>query len=127
MGVAITPRKIDDYLETLHRKGCRPETVRTYHRHNLQAFYRLPESKQVGMDTLTRWCEALSKEGYKPPYHQRPHFLCQRPSGFHELTGIPASPAAYPTKRGPAGADPQRISAPAVYRQDAEKKSGPIY
>lgn len=66
MGVAITPRKIDDYLEALRRKGCRPETVRTY-RHNLQAFYRfLPESKQVGMDTLPLWCEALSKEGYKP-------------------------------------------------------------
>lgn len=66
MGVAITPRKIDDYLETLRRKGCRAETVRTYHR-NLQAFYRfLPEGKQVGMDTLAHWCEALSKEGYKP-------------------------------------------------------------
>lgn len=66
MGVAITPKKIDDYLETLRRKGCRAETVRTYHR-NLQAFYRfLPESKQVGMDTLAHWCEALSKEGYKP-------------------------------------------------------------
>lgn len=66
MGVAITPRKIDDYLEALRRKGCRPETVRTY-RHNIQAFYRfLPDGKQVGMDTLARWCESLSKEGYKP-------------------------------------------------------------
>lgn len=66
MGAAITPKKIDDYLETLRRKGCRPDTVRSY-RHNLQAFYRfLPEGKQVGMDTLSRWCEALSKEGYKP-------------------------------------------------------------
>lgn len=66
MGAAITPRKIDDYLEALRRKGCRPDTVQTYRR-NLQAFYRsLPEGKQVGMDTLARWRESLSKEGYKP-------------------------------------------------------------
>ena len=66
MGAAITPEKIDDYLETLRRKGCRADTVRTYRR-ILQAFYRfLPESKQISMDTLSRWCEALSKEGYKP-------------------------------------------------------------
>lgn len=66
MGVAITPKKIDDYLETLRRKGCRPDTVQIYRR-NLQAFYRsLPEGKQIGMDTLAHWCESLSKEGYKP-------------------------------------------------------------
>lgn len=66
MGVTITPKKIDDYLETLRRKGCRPDTVQTYRR-NLQAFYRsLPESKQVGTDTLARWCETLLEEGYKP-------------------------------------------------------------
>ena len=57
---------IEDYLEALRRKGCRPDTIQTYRR-NLHAFYRsLPEGKQVGMDTLARWCESLSKMGYKP-------------------------------------------------------------
>ena len=65
-GVAITPMGIEDYLEALRRKGCRPDTIQTYRR-NLQVFYRsLPEGKQVGMDTLAHWCESLSKMGYKP-------------------------------------------------------------
>lgn len=66
MGAVITFEKIDAYLEALRRKGCRPDTVRTYRR-NLQAFYCfLPENKQISLDTLARWCETLSDEGYKP-------------------------------------------------------------
>ena len=56
---------MEEYLQELGRKGCAPETLRSY-RWNLQAFYKtLPEGRlQPG--ATQRWRDNLLQQGYQP-------------------------------------------------------------
>ena len=65
-GLPLTPEGLEDYLDTLDRKGRSRETLDIYRR-NLRFFYDdLPEDKTVRPGTLDGWRQHLLDKGYSP-------------------------------------------------------------
>ena len=65
-GVTVSEESIRAYLEDLNHRGRREETVRFYAA-KLKTFYDyLPPDKQIVLNTLETWRQALLAEGYAP-------------------------------------------------------------
>ena len=66
IGVTVSEESIRAYLEVLNHRGRREETVRFYAA-KLKTFYDyLPPDKQIVLNTLEAWRQALLAEGYAP-------------------------------------------------------------
>ena len=66
IGVTVSEESIRAYLEDLNHRGRREETVRFYAA-KLKTFYDyLPPDKQIVLNTLETWRQALLAEGYAP-------------------------------------------------------------
>ena len=87
-------------MQELGRKGCAPETLRSY-RWNLQAFYKtLPEGRlQPG--ATQRWRDDLLQQGYQP--NTVKHRLSSV-NGMLSHLGLWAVPGGEPAHRGPGPA-----------------------
>lgn len=58
--------QIEDYLGSLERRGCAPETVKSYRR-NLLRFYRsLPPDKTLDREAVASWRDDMLARGYMP-------------------------------------------------------------
>ena len=96
IGVTVSEESIRAYLEDLNHRGRREETVRFYAA-KLKTFYDyLPPDKQIVLNTLETWRQALLAEGYAPATVN---------------TNISAAGDGNGT---PVGTDPNGISAAAV-------------
>ena len=66
IGVTVSEESIRAYLEDLNHRGRREETVRFYAA-KLKTFYDyLPPDKQIVLNTLETWRQALLAEGFAP-------------------------------------------------------------
>lgn len=66
IGVTVSEESIRAYSEDLNHRGRREETVRFYAA-KLKTFYDyLPPDKQIVLNTLETWRQALLAEGYAP-------------------------------------------------------------
>ena len=65
-GLPLTPELLDEFLDSLRRKGRTPETLLTYRR-NLNLLYdSLSEEKAIHPGTLEAWRRELLAVGYAP-------------------------------------------------------------
>ena len=114
IGVTVSEESIRAYLEDLNHRGRREETVRFYAA-KLKTFYDyLPPDKQIVLNTLETWRQALLAEGYAPA---TVNTNISAANGLLDYLGRRDSAADRTAGDGngtPVGTDPNGISAAAV-------------
>ena len=63
-GIALSPERIEIFLDTLCARGCVGGTVEVYRRGLSHLYKTLPEDKAIRQGTLFNWKEKLIQEGY---------------------------------------------------------------
>lgn len=63
-GIALSPERIEVFLDTLCARGCVGGTVEVYRRGLTHLYKTLPDAKEIRQGTLADWKEQLLREGY---------------------------------------------------------------
>lgn len=63
-GVALSPERIEVFLDALCARGCVGGTAEVYRRGLTHLYKTLPEDKEIRQGTLFNWKEQLIQEGY---------------------------------------------------------------
>ena len=63
-GVALSPERIEVFLDALCARGCVGGTVEVYRRGLAHLYKTLPEDKAIRQGTLSNWKNQLIQEGY---------------------------------------------------------------
>ena len=63
-GVALSPERIEVFLDRLGTRGCVEGTLEVYRRGLTHLYKTLPEAKEIRQGTLSNWKEQLIHEGY---------------------------------------------------------------
>lgn len=75
----LTEKQIRQFLAAHAGSGCGKNTIQQY-QYALSSFYDfLPEDKRISRDTLSRWTDALTEQGYSP------RTVCTRLSAVNAL------------------------------------------
>ena len=62
----VTREQAAAYLDSLKRRGCTEETIKTYRRNLLRFLHMLPPDGAIDRGTVARWRDVLLASGYKP-------------------------------------------------------------
>ena len=63
-GVALSPERIEVFLDALCARGCVGGTAEVYRRGLTHLYKTLPDAKEIRQGTLSDWKEQLIQEGY---------------------------------------------------------------